>query len=1172
MISAMIGAWVGELVTVEVSKALLSGVTSRLNPSDLDKAIKTATIEACKQEPQLFSSCPPDFIPKFLCNFFKEQGLSELQKPLKNEGKPDVDYLAVVFRKAALADSKMKEIKIDYIHSWMEVFVTTYFQNTDNCIRFQIAKDNYCQQLVNWFDDVKFDGIAVPGQEVDKSKKLVNIFVLPEVQENNQNDLNSSIETELLSSNLSQSQQQLLWEQRQRALGNSSGRKLLASQLLSQTNCQKVVLLGAPGAGKTTLLSYFVVMIAQKQIDQLKITAADYLPIIISIRDFARQENTSILEYVKQFVEKNLCVKTLPVGFFEYWLDDGRTFIFFDGLDEIAQENRRYEVVRKIENFLGQFPKNCAIITSRPAGYKRDFFNTQEFAHYELLAFDDEKIEKFINCWYNSRIQDKSEAERRKTTLREAINKNDRLKLLARNPLLLTIIALIHRYQAVLPKGRHKLYEKAVETLLTSWNENKEISIEQLLNLDIEDLLFLMRKLAFWIHGQGSTEDKEGGTLIAREDLLDQLKREIKSLKEIELYKAEEKAKRFLSLIQERTGLLNEQGQDCYAFVHKTFQEYLCAREIHYQADDQDDFDIVLQYIDQHLHDPHWREVLLLLITQQAPNKAATAIRRVLSRNSEYEQWLHRDLLFAGNCLAEDIKNLKTAKDSPAIEILQHLVNLEASDSLHVSSRIKSQVFQILSSLNETAFQTQALQLLKEKKQQIEQVRFQEYCAALGEKEAAINRLVELAKNSEKNVRFRVAEALSKIGSEATITGLLEMTKDSEERVRYRAAQALGKIGVEAAIPSLLELLKDPEERVRSSAANALGKIGSEVEIPSLLELIKDSESIIRFSAADALGKIGSEAAIPSLLELIKDSESIIRFSAADALGKIGSEAAIPSLLELIKDSESIIRFSAADALGKIGSEAAIPSLLELIKDSESIIRFSAADALGKIGSEVAILSLLELIKDSEPIVRFRVAGALGEIGSEVAIPSLLELIKDSESIVRSSAAEALGKIGSEASIPVLLELIKDSEYIVRIRAAGALGKIGSEAAILSLLELIKDSEPIVRFSAADVLGNIGSEVAIPSLLELIKDSESIVRFSAADALGNIGSEVAIPSLLELIKDSESIVRFSAANALSETDKKTHSVVINLSQWINEHQDSEYIGNGIDLLWELICG
>ncbi|RUR84372.1 hypothetical protein DSM107007_28880 [Nostoc sp. PCC 7120 = FACHB-418] len=1114
MIGAMVGAWVGELVTVEVSKALLSGVTSKLNPSDLDKAIKTATIEACKQETRLFYSCPPDFIPKFLCNFFKEQGLSELQRPLKNEGKPDLDYLVEVFKKAALADSKMKEIKIEYVYSWMEVFVTTYFQNTDNCIRFQIAKENYLQQLVNWFDDVKFAGIAVPGQEVEKSEKLVNIFVLPEVQEDNHkdiNNLNSSIETELLSSNLSQNQQQLLWEQRQRALRNSSGRKFLASQILSQTNCQKFVLLGAPGSGKTTLLSYFVVMLAQKQIEQLNITASDYLPIIIPIRDFARQANISVIEYVKQFVEKNLCVKTLPVGFFEYWLEDGHTFIFFDGLDEIAQENKRYDVVRKIENFLGQFPKNCAVITSRPAGYKRDFFNTQEFAHYELLSFDDEKIEKFINCWYDSRIQDKSEAERRKTTLREALNKNERLKLLARNPLLLTIIALIHRYQAVLPKGRHKLYEKAVETLLTSWDANKEISVNHFLqDIDIEDLLFLMRKLAFWIHGKGSTADKEGGTLIACEDLLDQLKREIKSLKEIELYKAEEKAKRFLSLIQERTGLLNEQGQDCYAFVHKTFQEYLCAGEINYQADDQDDFEIVLNYIDQHLHDPHWREVLLLLITQQAPNKAATAIRRVLNRNSEYEKWLHRDLLFAGNCLAEDIKNLKTAKDSPAIEILQDLVNLEVSDSLQVSSQIKSQVFQILCSLNETAFQTQALQLLKEREPQIAQVRFQEYCAALGEKKAAVDRLLELLKHSESNVRSS-------------------------------AADALGNIGTEAGIPGLLEFLKDPEFNVWFSATNALGNIGTEAAIPGLLELLKHSESNVRSSAAEALGKIGAESAIPGLLELLKHSESNVRSSAAEALGKIGAESAIPDLLKLFKDSESIVRSSAINALSKIGAEIAIPDLLKLLKDSESVVRSSAAEALGQIGAEIAIPDLLKLLKDSEFYVRFKAAVALGQIGAEIAIPDLLKLLKNSNFIVRFGAAIALGDIGTAAAIPDLLKLLKDSEFIV-------------------------------RSSAAVALGQIGAEIAIPDLLKLLKDSESIVRSSAAVALGQIGAEATIPDLLKLLKDSESEVRFSAAGMLKKIDEKTHSVVINLPRWINENQDSEYIGNGIDLLWELICG
>ncbi|WP_413199868.1 HEAT repeat domain-containing protein, partial [Nostoc piscinale] len=119
--------------------------------------------------------------------------------------------------------------------------------------------------------------------------------------------------------------------------------------------------------------------------------------------------------------------------------------------------------------------------------------------------------------------------------------------------------------------------------------------------------------------------------------------------------------------------------------------------------------------------------------------------------------------------------------------------------------------------------------------------------------------------------------------------------------------------------------------------------------------------------------------------------------------------------------------------------------------------------------------------------------------------------------------------------------------------------------------ELIKDPETRVRSSAANALGNINSEKAITDLLKLLKDSEFIMRSSAANALGNIGAEAAITDLLELLKDSESDVRSKAADALDKIDKKTHSVVINLSQWINENQDSEYIEDGIDLLWELVC-
>jgi predicted NACHT family NTPase len=320
---------------------------------------------------------------------------------------------------------------------------------------------------------------------------------------------------------------------------------------LNQNQSNKFVLLGAPGSGKTTLLSFFAVMLAQNAREKLGWDSGrDCLPILIKIRDFARLSDINILDYGRQFAEKTMSVKPLPEGFFEYWLADGRAMILLDGLDEVVEESKRYAVVDHIESFLGQYHQNLAIITSRPAGYKRDFFNTSEFEHYQLQLFDDAKVDEFINRWYDSRVPDAAEAQRRKDSIKKALDENDRIKLLARNPLLLTIIALIHRYQAVLPRARHKLYEKAVETLLKCWDANKNMTDKSVFKcLDAEDLRRLMEILAYWIHTQGSTDNPEGGTLIVKDDLLEQLTQNIKAKKQVERFQAKEEAKRFVDFI-----------------------------------------------------------------------------------------------------------------------------------------------------------------------------------------------------------------------------------------------------------------------------------------------------------------------------------------------------------------------------------------------------------------------------------------------------------------------------------------------------------------------------------------------------------------------------------------------------------------------------------------------
>ncbi|NEO20434.1 HEAT repeat domain-containing protein [Moorena sp. SIO4A5] len=1010
-----------------VAKEAGKRLTQSLTKSDIEKAIK-AGAEAVDQwdkqldsQQRLFFHAPPDGwngVNRFLNHYFTHSAVvAELQKPLFNQGKPDRDILSTVFQQEA--ESKTIELNQDSLKPWIETFINAYFQHTDTYIKFQVAKQDYNQQLANWYNHVKFAGIAVPGQDVEKSEKLAQIFVMPDVVE----DVSTAgaWERELLAAGSGEKPEKLLLEK-------TTGCKFLAQQLLSQSQWRRVVILGAPGSGKTTLMSYFAVMLAQQNPDILGLDGdTDWLPILIRMRDFARHLDKSLIDYARIFAENTMAVKPLPVGFFEHWLSDGRALILLDGLDEVAEEAKRHDVVRRIENFLGQFDRNRAIITSRPAGYRRDFFRTEEFPHYQIQPFDDQKISAFIDNWYNSRFQDQAEAERRKQSLRKALDDNDRITLLARNPLLLTIIALIHRYQAVLPKERFELYNCAVKTLLTSWDANKEISNQGLFKyLDFYDLRRLMELLAYWIHSQGNSDDNEGSTIINQDDLIAQLSKEIKTLKQVQLYQAKEEAEAFVTLIRDRTGLLNQQGQDCYGFVHKTFQEYLCAQEINYQAENEYDFGIVLNHIREHLHDSHWREVLLLLIAQQKPKNAAKAIRAVLNNTSDYEDWLHRDLLFAGNCLAEDPKNLRGADRDLVQEILERLVELEVSSEERVGERVYEQIDKIICSLYETDFEGQALEMLKEqlavghatRTDLIDEWRLLNYRAELGEKDQVI-------------------------------TILLARLKDDNSYVRWKAAEALGKLGnsSDTVVNRLLALLEDNHYYVRSSAAEALGKLGnsSDTVVNRLLALLQNNNSDVRWEATYALGALGnsSETVVNALLAQLKDDNSGVRGWTAYALGQLGnsSETVVNALLAQLKDDNFSVRWKAAESLGNLGnsSETLVSTLLAGLQDQNSDVRRDAARTLGNLGnsSESVVNALLVRLQNDDYYVISDAAIALGRLNnsSETVVSVLLALLMDDNYYLRRDATEAFGKLGKTSNhiLPTVIEWIEqhqDSDYV----------------------------------------------------------------------------------------------------------------------------------------------
>ena len=213
--------------------------------------------------------------------------------------------------------------------------------------------------------------------------------------------------------------------------------------------------------------------------------------------------------------------------------------------------------------------------------------------------------------------------------------------------------------------------------------------------------------------------------------------------------------------------------------------------------DNRDGFDILCDRLNTHLHEPEWQERLLEEISQQEPQNIAKLIKTILDRNSDYEQWLHRDLLLAGRCLVQNVQSLKVTDNSLCWEILQRLVELEADDRLRVGQYVSDRLFEVFCSFSGTDFEAQVLQLLNDRAELIDKWQLVDYQAALGEKERAIATLITWLDNPNRTIGYYVSKRLVKLddGSQELVNLLLARLKDKNANIRCTALSTLGRLG-----------------------------------------------------------------------------------------------------------------------------------------------------------------------------------------------------------------------------------------------------------------------------------------------------------------------------------------------------------------------------------------
>jgi len=814
---------------------------------------------------------------------------------------------------------------------------------------------------------------------------------------------------------------------------------------------KRFIIIGSPGSGKTTLLNYIALKIARKSGKELFGIEDELLPIFINLRDTTKEDFLDIRKFVENYNKYVKCPVSPPEDFFKKKLDEGKCIILLDGLDEVAKEEQRVKVAKWVDELATTYSRNIFIATSRPYGYETArLYN--DFLELHILDFTPQQVENFIKYWTKAVeikvAEDESEftlkeAEEKAHDLLNAIKENPKIEVLTVNPLLLTIVSLVHRYRAVLPKRRVELYDECCDVILGYWDIAKGIAGE----LQPRQKRAVLQPLAYYLHRNGLREEK-------REKFIELLENELPKIGV-----SKDKAIALLEDIRDRCGILVETKLGYFGFSHLTFQEFLTARYIL----DND----LERFLVTHGRDKYWLEVILLYCGMK---DTTNLLNKILQ---EKDDIFYTNLFLAGRCIAESLSvspELRNKITQRLYDIYwdENEFNLSKETSLEILKEIKNP--QIIQKL---------IQLLKDKERDVRG----SAAYVLGQIQAkeAVPQLLELLKDKERDVRVSAASALGQIQAKEAVPQLMELLKDEDSLVRGSAASALGQIQAKEEIPQLMELLKDKKWDVREGAAFALGEMQAKEAVPQLLELLKDKDSKVRGRAVIALGQMQAKEAVPSLIELLKDKESYaVRGSAAGTLGQIQAKEAAPQLLELLRDEYSYVRFRAAYALGQINAKEAVPSLIELLKDKSYAVRSRAAETLCQIQTEEAVPQLLELLKDEDSIVIGSAADALGRIRPKEAVPQLLELLKNKDWYVRGHVAFALGQMQAKEALPQLMELLKDKESYVRWGAASALGRISDRKALGSLKPLLNDEDFRVRNSAFSALKEISEKTGTP--------------------------------------------------------------------------------------------
>ena len=414
----------------------------------------------------------------------------------------------------------------------------------------------------------------------------------------------------------------------------------------------RLIILGDPGSGKSTLLRYLAWSYAQRALgkdtsvsETLNLT--NFVPLLISMRTLAGRLDLGESVTTAVYATLNAEIQRYSLQPVDSILMDallqGTVLLLLDALDEVPGDDSRHQVLQAVQLFGSIFPMISIVVTSRTLGFNPQYLSSN-WAIETLSPFTTGQIRQFVAAWYRELVTSgqitEAQAESLSRKLVDTIAANQHLRAMADNPLLLTLMAVVHFNSGALPFDRSKLYESILELLLGQWDKVREgTTLPEAIGLpDWESVRFMpvLDKLAYMTHLTGISSD--GRSHLSRNDIYITL---IDFFSEAQVPLPREAALRWLDYVEQRSGLLVSEGDDSYVFAHLTLQEHCVGRYIALNSEDP------VALVLEHRADDRWREPIFLGASLMHPAVLNALLTDLIEGEGKDTTRWYRDLILA---------------------------------------------------------------------------------------------------------------------------------------------------------------------------------------------------------------------------------------------------------------------------------------------------------------------------------------------------------------------------------------------------------------------------------------------------------------------------------------------------------------------------------------------